>query len=90
VNQDLLLPDVGYPQLEIPVGIKRSDRIKKMHGVFGKGPDGKLCKTCAHLIRTGYKSRTYIKCDLNKITKGEATDWRAGYDACGKYEESAQ
>jgi len=85
-EQDLLLPGVGRPPVEYPRGLRREVRIKQMHGVYGKGPEGKKCKTCTHLYRVG-KARLFLKCELNKVTRGPATDWRAGYEACGKYEE---
>ncbi len=87
MTQDLLLPDVGMPSLEYPRGLRREERIKQMHGVYGVGPAGKKCKTCAHLFKQG-KARFFLKCNLNKVTNGPATDWRAGYQACGRYEEA--
>ena len=54
--------------------------------VFGKGPEGKICKHCTHLHRKRY-SKTYIKCGLRPNTNGPGTDHKAGWEACGKYEE---
>jgi hypothetical protein len=54
--------------------------------VFGPGPDGKTCKTCAHLVRREY-AKTYYKCDKRSMSRSEATDHRVGWRACGKYEE---
>ena len=61
-------------------------RIRAMHGLYGK-TDGKTCKACIHLLR--FRQGTYWhKCNLSKMTKSTASDWRAGWPACGKYEES--
>lgn len=54
--------------------------------VFGPGPEGKTCKTCAHLVRRDY-AKTYYKCDKRSMSRSEATDHRVGWRACGKYEE---
>lgn len=65
-------------------------RINTMHLVYGTTP-GKTCKTCANLLSsegTMYASRTYYKCMLSKMSHGSATDWRIGWPACGRYEES--
>jgi hypothetical protein len=64
-------------------------RIQQMHKGHGKR-EGVTCKTCRHLRRLDYHNSRYLKCDLTKITHGAATDWRAGWPACGKYEEGEE
>lgn len=59
----------------------------EMRRVYGPGPKGKLCRTCAYLSRNKRDSRTYLKCSLRIITNGPGTDHRAGWLACAKYEE---
>lgn len=61
------------------------ERVNPCVGLFGKGPEGKTCRTCAHLIRKG-RGKTYIKCALRRNTNGPATDHRARWMACAKYE----
>lgn len=61
-----------------------------MHGVYGVGPDGAMCKTCVKLIRRRWSSKVYLKCSLFVDSHGPATDWRAAYPACGKYEEESR
>lgn len=53
---------------------------------FGRGPDGQACGVCVHLLRSG----RYFKCALRgKPTHGSATDHRAKWPACGKFEVRA-
>ena len=52
---------------------------------FGPGPEGAKCKSCASFV-TIEMANTYLKCRLFGITGGPATDWRANWPACGKYE----
>lgn len=54
--------------------------------VFGYGPDGATCKSCAHLIRDDWHNKTYLKCNLRKHTRGAGSDHRASWPACKKYE----
>jgi hypothetical protein len=54
---------------------------------FGPGPDGKRCGTCSHIWARGDVAGTYLKCDLRLSTSGAATDHRARWPACAKYEE---
>jgi hypothetical protein len=59
-------------------------RIRVMHSVYGL-TEGQTCGTCAHCYKKQF-SGTYYKCDLTKQTNGPATDWRIGWQACGKWE----
>lgn len=62
-------------------------RIDTMHRVYGM-VEGKTCKTCDNLISSaGYTAKTVYKCTLSKMSHSEATDWRVGWQACGKYIE---
>lgn len=53
---------------------------------LGKGPEGKKCRTCAHIVCRAFSKR-YYKCDIRPITGGPATDHRLKWNACAKYEE---
>jgi hypothetical protein len=44
------------------------------------------CADCVHCIATGYRSRTYWKCDRVQITSGPGTDIRRGWPACRLFE----
>ena len=54
--------------------------------IFGYGPDGATCKDCAHFVRLPYRGQTYRKCNLRKITHGKASDHKALWPACKRYE----
>ena len=62
-------------------------------GLYGYGPEGKRCRTCALLLPgpTGHSKRWY-KCALrrNPLTMsfgGPDTDHRMKWNACAKYME---
>ena len=61
-------------------------RIRDMHALYGR-IDGRTCRRCAHLLRFR-RNNTYLKCELNRITHGPATDWRASWPACGQHTEN--
>jgi hypothetical protein len=70
------------PKLRIRTAIQQ---WRQLHTIYGK-TEGKKCGNCEHLIRKNY-SKTYLKCGLATNTNGPATDWRAMWIACGKFEQ---
>lgn len=66
------------------------ERRAKMHARHGHGPEGQTCTGCVHLIRhyTG-GTRSFLKCDLQAVSRSEASDWRAKWPACGAYRAKA-
>lgn len=52
--------------------------------VYGPGPAGATCATCAGLVHGGARDE-WLKCTLRGVTHGERTDHRAGWPACGRY-----
>ena len=61
-------------------------KIDLMHYLFGKA-DGK-CKNCEHYKHLGKNqvcASALRKCEVYGITASEASDWKAGYDACGLF-----
>lgn len=61
-------------------------KIEKMYILFGKA-DGK-CKDCEHYKHWGKNqvcASALRKCEVYGITRSEASDWKAGYDACGLF-----
>ena len=61
------------------------ERIRTMYFMYGLNKD-EICKDCIHLIR--YKmGASWLKCDLTIQTGGKGTDWRANWQACGKFEK---
>lgn len=61
-------------------------RIRQMHEAYGK-TEGVTCKTCVHLIRY-QMGASWLKCELARQSSSAATDWRAKWPACGKYEKA--
>jgi len=64
-------------------------RLGKMHGLHGHGPEGQTCKNCDHLLRSRFHDSKYLKCELYGVTRCESSDWRAKWPACGKFQEVA-
>lgn len=56
----------------------------------GRGPAGARCKTCRHLTRAGYRSRTYFKCLRYRVSHSTASDFRMKWGACRLYEEEIE
>jgi len=56
----------------------------------GTGPQGETCKTCRHIYRNEM-AKTYLKCGLMRAvwTGGPATDIKASWPACSKWEPRA-
>jgi hypothetical protein len=63
-------------------------RIKAMYQLHGQVV-GETCKRCQHLIAVQY-GKKYLKCDQSTMTHGAATDWRAGWPACGLFVEATK
>jgi hypothetical protein len=76
--------ELGEATPVAPVAPGLPKRIQLMYARNGR-VDGK-CKDCIFLRRLGGYAGTYFKCSQSKLTHGAATDWRAGWDACGLYE----
>lgn len=62
------------------------ERIRVMHRMHGTTA-GKTCGNCAHLRHQGMTAGRYLKCSLSVVRRGAATDWRASWLACGKFEQ---
>ena len=71
--------------MDVPQRAPRPRRHGEMVRLYGPCP-GRRCGQCAHLVRRRY-ARTYLKCEVAGETASAATDWRAKWDACGKWEE---
>lgn len=56
-------------------------KIDLMYAKFGKGQG--TCKECSNYISGLYKDRSYRKCEVYGVTRSEASDWKASYQACG-------
>ncbi len=53
---------------------------------FGSGPVETVCRDCDHFFRKSL-GKTYFKCRLFGNSGGPATDWRALWPTCAKFEK---
>ncbi len=76
-----------YPEWYTPSSERRSASRSVLRGRHPMGFElatGRdTCSTCAHLVRKS----VYLKCAMTKMTSGAATDIRAKWPACVKWEE---
>ena len=80
--QDTLFADLPSQAPPVP------RRIAEMHRVYGVGPLVTKCRTCRYLQRYRKAGRvSWMKCLRARVTASSATDWRAGWPACGLYVE---
>lgn len=54
--------------------------------LFGPGPDGKFCETCAHLTFWNFNPR-YRKCGQCSLMQSAAYDHQPSWRACARYLE---
>lgn len=76
--------DAPDPDFKAAAASKR--RYKRPFELFGVGPKGKTCRTCAHLLSGKYHNRTYHKCLIWVVSHSAATDIRLKWPACGRWE----
>jgi hypothetical protein len=62
------------------------ERVNPCVQVFGKGPDGAICKSCAYLFAHQPGNKRFYKCELRNFTHGAASDHKVRWPACGRYE----
>ena len=94
----LVQRDFGPPAQPLPSWYRPSkDRKTQNHNVArGLHPMGlalhpdesKRCGGCAHVVTQGWTAGKYLKCDAARITRGPATDIRAKWRACEKWERN--
>lgn len=58
-------------------------KLIQIHG----NTEGRKCKDCDHLLVKSYGNR-YFKCELFSQSSSQSTDWRANWNACGKFIET--
>lgn len=71
--------------IKLRFALKTKSNLVNPMLALGPGPTGMVCKQCRHLERWDY-SKTYFKCGLRLNTHGPATDHRANWAACAKFE----
>lgn len=86
-TEPLKLPT--YPDWYTPSKERRVANLRVISGLHPLG--GALgegtCGECAHLRRREY-SKTYLKCGVSRWTKGPASDVRAKWRGCSKFQEA--
>ena len=66
----------------------RPRRIVAMYVMYHKTP-GRYCGECKHFLRF-LRGGSWSKCELTQMSASKATDWRARWEACGKFEEATE
>lgn len=81
-NEQLALAGFAVPVL--PARPRRHGEMIRLYGECL----GERCAQCCHLVRKhGDHAGYFLKCEEAGITASAATDWRAGWPACGKWED---
>lgn len=83
----------SYPVWYTPSRHTRTNNLRVLQGrhPFGLelGPEGTTCGTCVHKGPAQYEDASrYLKCALAKQTRGAATDLRAKWPGCERWQES--
>jgi hypothetical protein len=86
MNQKVLYPKTHEETVELKKKYARTRGIQKMHLIYGGRTSAAKCGACVHL-KVHQCSHVYFKCEIYSVTRGMATDWRVGYDACGKFKQ---
>lgn len=79
----MTVPTIQFGQPAPAVG---SNYLRDMHRAYGTTPR-QYCRTCTFLQRIERGTR-WMKCAKSHSTSSSATDWRAGWPACGLYQEN--
>lgn len=76
----------GIDHIE-PVRKNSNSQKNPMVDAFGPGPEGTMCKQCAHIVSKIYSKR-YYKCEKRGgINMTNVTDHRVNWPSCSKFEE---
>ena len=65
--------------------IKR--KIEAMHDYYGYADPSELCKNCCNFLSGKYHNKTLRKCRAYGCTHSAASDWNAGWLACGYFNQ---
>lgn len=66
---------------------KHAKAVNPCVRLYGLAEPAAKCKDCRLFIRHEM-SKTYFKCELRGITHGPATDHRANWPACGRFQQT--
>ena len=83
-QRDLI--DIGERDVH---GVGKRPRKLCIPAQIGTGPKGETCRSCKHKTYQGEVAGRYLKCALMRKywTRGGATDIKAGWPACAKWEK---
>lgn len=87
--EQLTLAGEGVP-LETAQRVTKGNPLLPIYGPGPRQGVGETCRSCRHLYRVCGIAKHVLKCDLRRNTSGEATDHRAGWPSCGRYEEGRE
>ena len=65
---------------------KAPEAINPCVRMFGRGPEGSICKICKHLDYHQPGNKRFYKCYLRPFTRGPGSDHRVRWPACAKFE----
>ena len=82
MTEQLTLDGSGVP-IEVPQRIVKGNPLI---AVYGPGPEDKRCGDCDHLYRVEGIASHVLKCELRRNTRGAATDHRARWPSCGRFD----
>ena len=68
--------------------VSRLSKPNPMIDLYGFGPKDKRCKHCKHLLAF-QQGASWFKCDLRKFSHSTATDHKANWESCRKFDEEA-
>jgi hypothetical protein len=85
--KDLFGNEIGQPEKQPKMpenhrAIVAHKKLLQLHGIT----EGKKCKDCDLCYRY-QQSKTWYKCSLFSTSGTVATDWRANWQACGKFKK---
>jgi hypothetical protein len=79
----------SWDQYRLRMEAKEAEKNREpnpMVRAFGRGPEGKICRECRHMIVKRF-AKTYYKCRFRENTNGPGSDHRVRWSACVKFEE---
>jgi hypothetical protein len=71
--------------IKVPGARKAEHMHRQLIAAYGI-QEGEKCKNCICLKRFGRGKKVWSKCERATLDGHLATDWRAGWQACGKFE----
>lgn len=80
----------SIPPLGKVKGLRIAERLYKQLIMMHGGTASKKCKNCIFLKRFHQGGKVWSKCSNATLDGHLATDWRAGWSACGLFKPDEQ